>query len=71
MTPHFEQTEEDLHVNLATDPYVNRINALLKEDADNLGWEMHRVHQAPRGCVRSGDCRQGCSLDAKHSELVQ
>lgn len=70
LTPHFEQIERDLNVHLPGDAYVNRMNQLLKEGADELGWEVKRVPQARRGCVRSGHCMQGCSFDAKQSQLV-
>jgi choline dehydrogenase-like flavoprotein len=70
LTPHFEQIERDLNVHLATDQYVNRMNELLAEGARKLGWSVNRVPQARKGCVSSGHCMQGCSYDAKQSQLV-
>lgn len=70
LAPHFEQIERDLHVHLPSDEYVNRMNALVKAGAEALGWEVRRVPQARRGCVKSGHCMQGCSFDAKQSQLV-
>lgn len=70
LTPHFEQIERDLHVHTVDDSYVNRMNALLKQGADALGWRVAKVPQARSGCARSGFCMQGCAYDAKQSQLV-
>jgi choline dehydrogenase-like flavoprotein len=70
LEPCFEEIERDLHVHPAEDQHVNRINALVKEAAERLGWEVHRVPQARRNCIRSGYCMQGCAYDAKQSQLV-
>ncbi|MDP2343356.1 MAG: GMC family oxidoreductase [Deltaproteobacteria bacterium] len=70
VTPHFEQLERDLNVHLAADDYVNVMNAKVRDAARALGWHVAKVPQARRGCVRSGHCMQGCSFDAKQSQLV-
>ncbi len=70
LAPHFEQIERDLNVHPATDPYVNRMNQLLRDGATRLGWHVARVPQARKGCIASGHCMQGCAYDAKQSQLV-
>jgi choline dehydrogenase-like flavoprotein len=70
LAPHFAQVEQDLHVHLADDTYVNRMNQLIREGAEKLGWHVARVPQARKGCVRSGYCMVGCAYDAKQSQLV-
>lgn len=70
LTPYFERIERDHNVHLPADSYVNRMNQLLREGAERLGWYVARVPQARKGCVRSGHCMQGCSYDAKQSQLV-
>ena len=70
LAPHFAQIEKDIHVQLADDSLANRINQLVHQGATKLGWEVHRVPQARRGCLRSGHCMQGCAYDAKQSMLV-
>ncbi len=70
LKPHFEQIERDLHVFSATEPYTNRMNRLLHDGARQLGWSVKRVPQARKGCLSSGFCMQGCSYDAKQSQLI-
>jgi choline dehydrogenase-like flavoprotein len=70
LTPHFERLERDLNVHPAEDAYANRLNVLLRDAARSLGWQVERVPQARKGCVQSGFCMQGCSYDAKQSQLV-
>lgn len=70
LTPHFERIERDLNVHPADDAHVNRINELVRDAARSLGWSVERVPQARAGCVMSGHCMQGCSYDAKQSQLV-
>lgn len=70
LTPHFEAIERDLNVHPAEDAYLNRINQLVRDAAERLGWHVERVPQARKGCVRSGYCMQGCAYDAKQSQLV-
>lgn len=70
LTPIFERIEAEHHVHPASDFHVNRMNALLREAAEKLGWQADRVPQARNGCARSGYCHQGCSYDAKQSQLV-
>ena len=70
LTPHFERIERDLGVVLASDAQTNRMNALFRRAAEDLGWRPARVPQARRGCVMSGHCMQGCSYNAKQSQLV-
>jgi choline dehydrogenase-like flavoprotein len=70
LTPHFAQIEQDLHVHLADDTYANRMNQLVREGAEKLGWHVARVPQARKDCARSGYCMLGCAYDAKQSQLV-
>lgn len=70
LTPAFEEIEQNLNVHEATDPYFNRMNQLLREAGQTLGWHGHRVPQARKGCVKSGHCMQGCLYDAKQSQVV-
>ncbi len=70
LAKHVTQIEKDLHVHLAGDAYVNRMNAIVRDTAQQLGWVVHRVPQARRGCIASGFCMQGCAYDAKQSQLV-
>ncbi|MCA9494533.1 MAG: GMC family oxidoreductase N-terminal domain-containing protein, partial [Myxococcales bacterium] len=70
LRPLWERLEADLNVHVADDSYVNEMNRRLKAAADAFGWKVERVPQARRGCVRSGHCMQGCSYDAKQSQLV-
>ncbi len=70
LTPHFERIEEDLHIHLADQSHTNRMNQLVFDGASALGWSVRRVPQARKGCMGSGHCMQGCSYDAKQSQLV-
>ncbi len=70
LAPHFAQIEQDLNVHLATDVYANRMNQLVREGAEKLGWHVARVPQARKNCVTSGYCMLGCAYDAKQSQLV-
>jgi choline dehydrogenase-like flavoprotein len=70
LTPFFERVERDLNVHPATDEYVNRMNALVRDGAEKLGWHVARVPQARKACQKSGHCMQGCAYDAKQSQLV-
>jgi len=70
LTPIFDIIEKDLNVHLPSPDYFNRMNTLFDEGAHKLGWEVERVPQARKGCVKSGHCYQGCSYDAKQSMLV-
>ncbi|HYO55743.1 GMC family oxidoreductase, partial [Archangium sp.] len=70
LQPHFAQIEQDLNVHPADDSYANRMNQLIREGAEKLGWYVARVPQARKGCVSSGYCMLGCSYDAKQSQLV-
>lgn len=70
LTRHFTEIEQDLNVHPATDAYVNRMNQLLHDGAERLGWHVARVPQARKACVASGHCMQGCAYDAKQSQLV-
>lgn len=68
--PHFDRLEADLNVHPAADEDANRLNVLLRDAARGLGWKVERVPQARKGCTHSGFCMQGCSYDAKQSQLV-
>ncbi len=70
LTPHWDVLERDLNVHEPAPNFYNRMNQLLKAGAEQLGWEGHPVPQARKGCISSGFCMQGCSYDAKQSQLV-
>ncbi|HMR75192.1 MAG TPA: GMC family oxidoreductase [Polyangiaceae bacterium] len=70
LAKHYAVIERDLHVHPAADAYVNRMNAIVRDTAQALGWHVKRVPQARRGCLASGFCMQGCAYDAKQSQLV-
>lgn len=70
LTPYFERIEHDLNVHPAPDTLVNRMNQKFHDAATSLGWLVNRVPQARDGCTMSGHCMQGCSYDAKQSQLV-
>ena len=70
LTPHFAQIEADLHVHPAEDGYANTMNLKVRDAATGLGWDVARVPQARRACAKSGYCHQGCSYDAKQSQMV-
>lgn len=70
LAPHFAEIERDLNVFPATDAYANKMNVLVERGARALGWHVERVPQARKACRASGHCMQGCSYDAKQSQLV-
>ena len=70
LAPHFAEVERDLHIHPAPDAYVNRMNALMRDAARELGWRVRRVPSARKNCHMSGYCMQGCAYDAKQSQLV-
>jgi choline dehydrogenase-like flavoprotein len=70
LAPLYERIERDLNVHPAPPELYNRMNLLFDEGARRLGWSVEPVPQARKGCVRSGHCYQGCSYDAKQSQLV-
>ncbi len=70
LRPYFERIEKDLNVHRAEDARLNTMNRLFEVGAQKAGIEVERVMQARKGCVGSGYCLQGCSYDAKQSQLV-
>ncbi len=70
LEPIFEEIERDLNVHKAGSKFYNRMNQLFAEGAKKLGWHVEEVPQARVGCTGSGHCFQGCSYDAKQSQLV-
>lgn len=70
LAPHWDVIERDLNVHEPAPQYYNRMNQLLKEGGEKLGWSGHPVPQARKNCAASGYCMQGCSYDAKQSQLV-
>ena len=67
---YFERIEKDLNVHRAEDARLNTMNRLFEAGAAKAGIEVERVLQARKGCIGSGYCLQGCSYDAKQSQLV-
>lgn len=70
LRPYFERIEKDLNVHPAQDERLNTMNRLFEVGAKKAGIAVERVMQARKGCVGSGYCMQGCSFDAKQSQLV-
>ena len=70
LAPHFDVLERDLNVHEASETHRNRMNQLVKQGAEQLGWRGAPVPQARKGCIGSGYCQQGCSYDYKQSQLV-
>ncbi len=70
LRPYFERIEKDLNVHPAEDARLNTMNRLFEAGAQKAGLAVERVMQARKGCVGSGYCLQGCSYDAKQSQLV-
>ena len=70
LEPHFARIEADHNVEPARDHMLNPLNRRLEQALPSLGWHGHRVPQARQNCVGSGHCMQGCSYDAKQSQLV-
>jgi choline dehydrogenase-like flavoprotein len=68
--PYFARIERDLNVHRAKPEYWNRMNQLVEQGAKALGWSGEPVPQARASCQKSGFCMQGCSYDAKQSQLV-
>ena len=70
LQPYFERIETDLNVHPAEDARLNTMNRLFEAGAIRAGIAVERVMQARKGCIGSGYCMQGCSYDAKQSQLV-
>ncbi|MBS1153721.1 MAG: family oxidoreductase [Myxococcaceae bacterium] len=70
LRPYFDRIEKDLNVHPAEDARLNTMNRLFEVGARAAGIGVERVMQARKGCVGSGYCMQGCSFDAKQSQLV-
>jgi choline dehydrogenase-like flavoprotein len=68
--PAWDELTETLHVHPAEDEFFNRMNQLVRDGSVRLGWRGDRVPQARQYCQKSGHCMQGCSYDAKKSQLV-
>ncbi|MCF6214859.1 MAG: GMC family oxidoreductase [Emcibacter sp.] len=70
LEPYFRRIEEDHSIHLHGPEYYNRMNQIFDVAAAKLGWHVEGVPQARTGCTKSGHCYQGCSYDAKQSQLV-
>jgi choline dehydrogenase-like flavoprotein len=72
MAPYFDHVERLVNVQKPADRLVNENNRLLVEGAKQLGWKVEKIPGArqPDMCTNSGHCLQGCSYDAKQSQLV-
>jgi choline dehydrogenase-like flavoprotein len=72
MAPYFDHVERLIDVQLPADRLVNENNRLLAEGARKLGWRVEKIPGARKSdvCTNSGHCLQGCSYDAKQSQLV-
>lgn len=70
LAPYYDRLDRDLNIHPAPAEYYNRMNQLFDTGAARLGWHVEPVPQARKGCLKSGHCYQGCSFDAKQSQLV-
>lgn len=70
LLPHWERVEARLGISTASDEYVNRNNAILRDGAAKLGWQASQLKRNVRECANSGYCGQGCPVDAKQSMLI-
>jgi len=70
LEPAWDEIERNLNIHEAEDEYFNRMNQLLRDGSQRLGWKGHRVPQARKFCQKSGHCMQGCLYDAKQSQAV-
>ena len=70
LAPAFDEIEKNLNIHRANDELFNKMNLLIKQACEKLGWHGHRVPQARKHCVKSGHCMQGCLYDAKQSQMV-
>lgn len=70
LAPFWTPLEKEHNVHEAEPTYYNRMNKLLVEGANKLGWYGHPVPQARRPCAASGYCMQGCAYDFKQSQIV-
>lgn len=70
LAPYFDHVEKLVNVRLPDAAWVNENNHLIREGANRLGWKVAEVPGARDRCVGSGHCMQGCSYDAKQSQLV-
>lgn len=70
LEPAWDEIEANLNIHEASDALFNRMNHLMREGSQKLGWKGHRIPQARKECQMSGHCMQGCSYDAKQSQMI-
>jgi choline dehydrogenase-like flavoprotein len=70
MELYFERVERRIHVDTQDPESIGRDNALLKEGADRLGWDVIPNRRNQVHCPGSNNCAFGCPTGAKQSSLV-
>ncbi|KVN95850.1 FAD-dependent oxidoreductase [Burkholderia ubonensis] len=66
----FAEIERRHHIHDVEPMYYNRMNQLFRGAVEALGWQGAPIKHARYGCAGSGQCMQGCALNAKQSQLV-
>lgn len=70
MEPFFERVERRINVAYQDPESVGRDNALLKQGADAMGWEVIPNLRNQLHCPGSNNCAFGCPTNAKQSAAV-
>jgi choline dehydrogenase-like flavoprotein len=70
LAPSFARVEKNLKVKPIRPDEVNRLNRIIRDGTEKLGWSGFVTKHNREGCVKSGYCILGCSYDAKQSMLV-
>ena len=70
LAPYLAQVRERLNVNPWTEVPPNGNNNLLAQGCEKLGYHHARVPRNVKGCGNTGQCGNGCPLNAKQSQLV-
>jgi choline dehydrogenase-like flavoprotein len=64
---HYDQIEEDLHVQPVREAAMGKNNLLMRKGADALGYRGQPTRRAERDCEGSGRCLQTCATGRKRS----
>ncbi len=70
MAPSFERVETRLKVKPILEHEVNRLNQLIRQGTEKLGYSGFVTRHNRENCVLAGYCILGCAYDAKQSMLV-
>lgn len=64
LAPHFEWAEQQLGVGLSNRPWPKSTEVFAR-GAEAMGWAVHEVPRAARGCKNTNACAVGCPTGAK------